>query len=420
MEKAKNLKEVYNLFDPMTPLKGDYLKSFYVPPYSEIRPRLFEELKSPLLTSENPDKFLLSGYKGCGKSTELNRLCTDEDIKKNFLVVKFSIKEVLDVFDFDYKDLLLVISAQIYNSAKNEKIKITKDVLNDIERWTDKIEIIKTKTKSGEVEGGVKLDFIYAKIGSWLKVEDSTRKEIRKEIKQKVSDLVYNINRMLADIQNSKPILLVIEDLDKLPSDSAIELFYSNISPFMQLNCKIIFTFPFALMLSHKWSIISRTFKKPTIIPNITIHTKSGKVRERGYEIMSEIFYKRANDNLIAKEALDKCIEYSGGVVFDFIRIVSNSANVAMVKRKEMIEEDDVLEVVISMRDDYAFLTKEHIEKLKEVYKNKAAIVEEGSNTIRDLIASLCILKYYNAEPWYDVHPIIEHNVNPIIEIIEK
>jgi hypothetical protein len=412
MEKAKNLKEVYNWFDPTKPLKGDYLKSFYVPPYSEIRPRLFEELKSPLLTSENPDKFLLTGYKGCGKSTELNRLCSEEDIKKNFLVVKFSIKEVLDVYDFDYKDLLLVVSAEIYNSAKKENITIKKEILDDIERWTNKIEIIKTKTESGEISGGVKLDFIYAKIGSWLKVEGSTREEFRKEVSQKVSVLVDNINRMLADIQKKRPVLIVIEDLDKLQPTQGEDLFYSNISSFVQLNCKIIFTFPFALMLSHKLSIISRTFKKLTIIPNITIHTKEMQIKEGGYEILGEIFYKRADKNLITDEALNKCIKYSGGVVFDFIRIVSNSANVAIVKGKERIENDDVEEVVISMRDDYAFLTEEHVKKLVEVYNSKVAReVEKESNTLRELIASLSILRYYNSESWDDVHPLIEYIV---------
>jgi SpoVK/Ycf46/Vps4 family AAA+-type ATPase len=411
MKKAKDLKDVYNIFDPAIPLKDDYLKSFYVSPYKEIKPRLFEEFKNPLLTSENPDKFLLTGYKGCGKSTELNRLCNDEDIKKNFLVVKFSIKDVLDVLDFDYTDLLLVTSAEIYNTAKDAKIKINPKILEDIERWTNKIEIIKTKTESGEIEGGAKLDFIYAKIGSWFKIEDSTRKEIRKSITQRVSTLVDNLNRMLADIQRKRQVLIIIEDLDKLSSQSAINLFFSNMFPFLQLNCKIIFTFPFALMLSHKWGIISRTFKKPTIIPNITIHTKTGETREKGYEIMREIFSKRADKNLITDKALNKCIRYSGGVVFDFIRIVSNSANVAMVNKRELIENDDVEEVVISMRDDYAFLTKEHINKLREIHKSNIARVETGSDTIRDLIANLSVLRYYNSESWDDVHPLIKYLV---------
>lgn len=413
MEKAKNLKDVYNLFDPMTPLKGDYLKAFYVPPYGKVKLKsnLFEKIKNPILNSENPDKFLLTGYKGCGKSTELNRLCADEEIKEKFLVVKFSIKDVLDVFDFDYKDLLMVISAEIYNSAKKDEIEIKKEILDEIKNWTNEIEIIKTKTESGKISGGVNLDFLYLKLGSWLKVEDSTRTKIREQIKQKVSVLVDNINRMLADINRHKPLLIVIEDLDKLSSDDAIDLFSSNITPFKQLNCKIMFTFPFALMFSPKWSMISRTFTEITIIPNITIHTKTGEIKKEGYEIMREIFCKRANGILITKEALDKSIKYSGGVIFDFIRIVRNSANVAMVKGKKKIEDDDVDEVVISMKDDYAFLTEDHIEKLKEIHKDKVARVKEGSNTVRDLIASLSVLRYYNSDSWDDVHPLIEYIV---------
>ena len=127
---------------------------------------------------------------------------------------------------------------------------------------------------------------------------------------------------------------------------------------------------------------------------------------------MKEIFYKRSIESLITERAINKCIRYSGGVVFDFIRIISESANVAMVKGKEKIEEDDVEKVVISMRDDYAFLTEEHISKLNEIYKKKVARGEEENNLIRDLIASLSIIKYYNSEEWFDIHPLTEHLVN--------
>ena len=411
MEKAKNLKDVYNLFDPMVPLRGEYLKAFYV----DIRPTLFYGLKNSIQISESPDKILLSGYKGCGKSTELNRLCEDKDIKERFIPIKFSIKDKLDLFDFDYKDLLVVVSAEIYNVLKANGIQMDQDILEEIRRWASKIEIINMKTTTAGVDAGTLLDFIFGKIGGWMKVEDSTRTEIRTSISQNVSNLIDIINRMLTYIKerkNVKPVLLVIEDLDKLPIESATKLFFSNILPFLQLNCKIVFTFPFALMVSTEWGIISKTFRKPIILPNITIHDKTGKVNDDAYRIMKEIFYKRSIESLITERAINNCIRYSGGVVFDFIRIISESANVAMVKGKEKIEEDDVEKVVISMRDDYAFLTEEHISKLNEIYKKKVARGEEENNLIRDLIASLSIIKYYNSEEWFDIHPLTEHLVN--------
>jgi hypothetical protein len=154
MEKAKNLKDVYNLFDPMVPLKGEYLKAFYV----DIRPTLFYGLKNSIQISESPDKILLSGYKGCGKSTELNRLCEDKDIKERFISIKFSIKDKLDLFDFDYKDLLVVVSAEIYNVLKANGIQMDQDILEEIRRWASKIEIINMKTTTAGVDAGTLLE----------------------------------------------------------------------------------------------------------------------------------------------------------------------------------------------------------------------------------------------------------------------
>jgi len=419
VKRAESLEEIYDIFDPMKPLEGEYLNKFYVSPYKANKQfkTLFEQLKGLMLKSMSQDKFLFGGFKGCGKSTELNRLCEDKEINDKFLVVKFSIRDKLNIADFDYKDLLMVCAAEIYNCAKKKNIEINEEVLKAIENWAFQLTVIDTEKKEEKIEVGagigLSIDLIFAKVLGWIKFGSEMRKEMRKEIEPKIPELVGHINRMLEVIKKERAVLLVVEDIDKLYIGDAEELFSSYASPFLQLNCKAIFTFPFALMLSSNWGIISRTFADPIILPNITIHEKGNdrKKVEENYDVMREIFRKRAKENLIDKDALDECIKYSGGVVFDFIRIIRNASNLANVKGKKKIEKEDIEAIAIRMRDDYSFLNKKHMEKLKEVYNNRNLTPDEEDKIAMQLLATLSVLKYYNSEEWFDVHPIIEYKV---------
>ncbi|PKP59282.1 MAG: hypothetical protein CVT88_02680 [Candidatus Altiarchaeales archaeon HGW-Altiarchaeales-1] len=421
VKRAESLEEIYDIFDPRQPLKGETLNKFYVSPYkaNERFKTLFEKLKKPILKSKGSDKFLFGGFKGCGKSTELNRLCEDEEIMNRFLVVKFSIRDKLNIADFDYKDLLMVCTAEIYNCAKAKNIKINEEVLKAIENWAFQLTVINTEKEEEKIEVGagigLGIDLIFAKVLGWIKFGSEMRKEMRKEIEPKIPELLGHINRMLGEIKRKTDVLLVVEDIDKLYVGDAEKLFSSYASPFLQLNCKAIFTFPFALMLSPNWGIVSRTFANPIILPNVTIHEKrSNKKVEENYAIMREIFMKRANENLIAQDALDECIKYSGGVIYDFIRIIRNAANHASVEENNKIEKNDVKITIMEMRENYTFLNEEHIEKLKYVYKKKELSMgkgEEGSKSVMELLGSLSVLKYYNSEEWFDVHPIIEYKM---------
>ncbi len=420
VKRAESLGEIYDVFDPTKSLEGEYLDEFYVEIYraNQRYGKLFDQLKNPLLGSTSQDKFLFGGFKGCGKSTELNKLCADKDIRDKFLVVKFTVREELNIADFDYKDLLMVCVAKIYNCAREENVKISEEVIKNIEEWAFGLTIIKTEKEGYEGEVGGRFDLWLSRILGLIKFGSEKKIEMRKEIEPKTLELVGNINRMLEEIKRKgkKDVLLVIEDIDKLPLVDAEKLFSSYVSPFLQLNCKAIFTFPFALMSSPGWGVISRVFADFIILPNITIHKKedNGKKNEENYEVMREIFRKRANENLIDKDALDEAIRYSGGVVFDFIRIIRNAANRASIYGKNKIEKDDIEMVAIKMGDGYSFLREEHIKKLKEIYEKKNLGGGEGekeNRIVMELLGTLSVLKYYNNEEWFDVHPIIEYKV---------
>lgn len=88
---ADNLDISWSNFDPY-PLPAD--NPFHVERDDKPLDRLKKAL---LLEHKQAPKYFFSGQRGCGKSTELNRLEADAEITKKFFVVKYSVKEVCDV-----------------------------------------------------------------------------------------------------------------------------------------------------------------------------------------------------------------------------------------------------------------------------------------------------------------------------------
>ncbi len=75
MPKAQNLSEVYNNF-VVEPLEEENeFTDFYVDRQTPI-----EEIRERIEISKNNEKYLFLGFKGCGKSTELNRLSSELDM----------------------------------------------------------------------------------------------------------------------------------------------------------------------------------------------------------------------------------------------------------------------------------------------------------------------------------------------------
>ncbi|MGB9724275.1 MAG: hypothetical protein ACPL7G_10320 [Chloroflexia bacterium] len=93
---ATNLDDAYLAFDPLKPLSGEQLQMYYV----GREPNPIDRIRAILLGSpDTPDKILFTGHRGCGKSTELNRLLSEPQVRQSFLIVPFSLADMLDPLD---------------------------------------------------------------------------------------------------------------------------------------------------------------------------------------------------------------------------------------------------------------------------------------------------------------------------------
>jgi energy-coupling factor transporter ATP-binding protein EcfA2 len=416
MPKATNLIEAYNNF-VVKPLKTEEeFRDFYVE-RPKNAPSPIEELKDRIENAESAKKYLFLGFRGCGKSTELNRLSRALD-KNRFLIVDYSIRE-LDVSDFDFRDFFASMALKIYDLAEKEKIELKQDIKKD---FIDFMMFI-TKVSEEEVtrykEKGVSLQKIISlKIGR----EAKTRDYIRKELETKISDLIQRLNWLMMEVESksTKRTVVIVDDLDKLArGKQAEDFFYKNYGLLIQPNCFVIYTFPIPLTFNPYYENVRHAFDDDIILPQLPVRSKDRKrINEENFNFYKRIVEKRMDLWLIEEEALKDAI-LSTGKTSEFISVMRDAAIKAYRNENEKITKEEVGKALEKLRRTYdRTLTEAHKRRLLEIYDKKEARDENISDsTSRDLLFSLTAVEYEDEEGrWCDINPLLM----PLVEKWKK
>ncbi|MEZ4935176.1 MAG: AAA family ATPase [Saprospiraceae bacterium] len=433
IRKAESLSEIYQAFKG-EPLGMDDM-AFYREANAarggfEPRRQVARFLKQNPHTSEH---ILFVGYKGCGKSTELNHL--HKDIGEEFLVLNFSIEDELDPVHLNYIELFIVAMEQLFSAAQKHNIKISKEYLKSIQHWiaTKEIEEIKEKYNIGvELEAGAEgtigipyLQKFFAKFKATAKSSRSLKESIKKNIEPKLSELIGHCNTLINEISiklsqiSKKDLVIIIEDLDKVPFDRAEDLFLNYANQLTQLNTNVIFTFPIGLYYSTRFNQIKPYFSTIYELPMIQVSNKDGSKNESGYKVMHDIVKARMNIETLFSETsiLDEMIFYSGGCLRDLFLMIWKASEFAQDFERDAIEAKDWHMAFQRLKQEYeANLADNTIDgKLYPVEGYYKILVELAQSPIKKvdnteealhLRQNLCILGY-NGEGWQDVHPIV-------------
>ena len=403
--KATDLDEAWSNFDPLLPLPSG------CPFYVERPGRPLEQLTLALLRRYvSPPKYFFTGYRGSGKSTELNRLADDPGVKQNYFIVKFSVKDVCDVNNLSYVDVLLAIGAQVFVQYTEQGGKLGEDLLAELEGWKGRI-VERLQAKGAVFETGAGFDVRAFFLSALLKVktEHSTREIIRNEIEPRLSELIEKVNLIVTAIQarEDRPVLVVIDDLDKPTLDQAKSIFYGAFTAITQPVCAIVYTVPVAILFSEAFMRIRENCFP---LPNVKLHER-GQQEEKadeGYETMRNLVFSRMEESLIEPDALEAAITLSGGVFREMAFTMRTAISNALRRGASKVGAPDIAWAESQLRNPLLrLLSDEDFALLREVRNANPFRLPEPEKNAR-LLHILAILQYADGPDWFDVHPALQ------------
>ncbi len=366
---------------------------------------LEDALLAPFL---KPPKFFFSGHRGCGKSTELHRIAANQIIQQKYYPIHFTIKDVADINNLDYRDVLFAIGGQMYQQYRARGGRLPKQLLSELETFRGKVEreVTITPGRMTEAEIESKLESFFAQAGLKIKLEPHTRTIVRQIVEQSITELIELIGTIakVVLVAEKRWPLVLIDDLDKPDLDRSRKIFHGHGETMLQPSVPIVYTVSSPLFYSPE---IRALLGKPIFLPNVKLHEQGepNALYLEGYRTLRMFVHKRMHPDLIDRAALDAAVRASGGVFREMGRIMRGAMSRVRVAQRSQIILEDIERAEAEIRGEYRrFLTKEQREILRNI---RAHNRYDEPDKIAPLLQMLAALEYANGEPWCDVHPAL-------------
>lgn len=440
---ATSFADVYRA-DWVTPLApGD---SRYTPLKVNNRARkmrgIIEELCHPLTTDGNRGyaSLILTGHRGCGKTTELQRL--EEELSDTFFPVHLTLDESFQE-DFDYSLLLLTMSEGILETFAREGMPLNPKLGELVALWfaeqtisTQEREALSAEIRAeAQAKGGFSLAGFGLSLLSRLRAQAVGSLERRVEIKQRLQlkpdDLLQRVNSLLAEARaeltrQGKParLLVVHDNLDRLGKDAAVQLLHQSGHLLQRIAADCIFTAPVPAVLAPY--MLKNVFRSCHSLPMITLRDRDNQVVEDGVEALAGLIARRMDiDRLFdSRDTLRRLCLASGGSVRDLMRLLIGAVREAAIDDKEQIDMVSVENTITSLRIDYEqHLVPERLyyPRLAQIHRTKGsgyAGSEDGGEEAADkdrssfgaMLLNGTVLEYNGRENWYGVHPVVQES----------
>jgi len=398
MAKSRNYDafvKAYNHFDAK-PLSGEDLKRFYIDDFTKGS---VNEIITTVRITERFKKLLIIGHRGCGKSTILNKVA--DELKKEYHIVSFSAADVINMMDVETGDIILAIYLKVLDSIKSDN-KFS-DLLGNFSKFCkDKLKSLKfEEIGTGELLGIVSFKF---------KVEPESRIAIRKHLVDQIRELQNNLSEACKKIHNQKKkdVLIIIDDLDKLETKFAENVFFENSDMLTQPEAKMIYTFPLDTYYCDAFIRIHDRYADQ-FIPLVNLYNADGNYLQTSLQSLKNLILKRITNEFISENAMKYVIDMSGGLLRDLVRFMQDACKLAIVENSDAIDQRIIENTLSEHINDYyrVFDFPKYAEKVNLIAQTKQKLDNE---TLVYLLRYLFVLEYRHGRNhlWYDAHPCMK------------
>jgi hypothetical protein len=406
--KAMNLADAIATFNPREPLHGRELAEFYVD-----RPgNPLEAMKIFLLgLRDQPVKLLFSGHRGCGKSTELNKLA--EGLKRQFFIVPVDVSRFANVMT--YQDILFGMAVSLYKRAEEKDVVARSPVAIVKDAWNQAVEFMQRRLYGSVFpDAPISTEEVTVKFNIWVteleakyNLAPDARQRTAAYLDEHLDELHQNIELVSGLVRQhvKRPVLFIVEGADKADIDRARQIFYEHTNALTAFQTAVIYTFPISLAYSGEFVQIGISYNRHFTLPNLNITTREGMPDEQGLEKLRRIVQLRLTSEMISPSALEMLIHASGGVIVFLIRNIQTAAVHALSRGSQVIADEDAQDAINKERSDFVRVLRS--EDYPVLVARRADKQLSGDIAVQRLLQCLALLEYANGEPWCDVHPVI-------------
>lgn len=383
-----------------------------------------------------------AGQRGCGKTTELNRLRRLLADEGYYVVYRDVAPEPADTPttslksddgeqlpypdlkhpDVDFPEVLLFILFSIIEDAAKRDIDIGWAFLRPILEWFAETTIVDRDTQREELEllGGLEggyslfgvLKFLVKLQGS-IKTGEERSRERKRRLKENRDELIQKVNWVISALREKLPtsqkeIVLILDSFDKHTSQAVESLLIDNARLFTRLNVHLIMTVPLAVLYIPKKESLPSAGYHVYNLPTPAVRRREQPIDECQLEECKpflDILAARVDLNAVFTDPTipQEMIKLSGGSLRDLFWILYESAKFA---EDDKIDQAALKMGVKSVVNTFTSpLRHDKFEFLKQLHTSPSQSFDPSEDGYW-LLFYRYILRY-NHVVWADIHPLL-------------
>ncbi len=404
----------------------------------------------------SPEKVLLLGTVGCGKSTELYRIAEARAQKGDEFVIVLDLVQHFQNVVHDEHALQNVSSWEVCFLAALALIRAAKERLGYEfapehltqlgDAWTrlatevrppettapsiDVLGAVKSLALTASavsapiaaaagasiaagtaVAGGLKALADIASAGKWsVPIGRQGTKRLNDQ-DVLMETLVDKVNFLLNMFQQwNRRVLLIIDGLDRIEDLERARSLFLHSKTISRLDCALVVCAPFGLRNDQAVTEV-RGFQLLTLHNAPVLDHRNPKEYGPGVPFMGDVFRYRVRDlgaeGAIPPALLDKLAYYSGGRVRDFVKSIKRLAGYGWDDNVHEVTSKHVDRVIKELRQLLEIgMHRGHINLLHEIAIDPEHRVPER-NLARELLTYGRLLPYPNESEWFYPHPLL-------------
>jgi len=380
-------------------------------------------------TQQDYAHIALAGHRGCGKSTELQRVCAYAR-REGYLPLYAVVTNLTSETEFGFADLFLIMMRMVVDGFVAEKLPAPSgERIDEVLAWFATVTSVEADEVGYSVEAkagaGVdtstpwfKLVNLLFSLTGQLKAEGSRRKEVTETVEKYPDQLRANLNRLLDEARAQaagrypKGLLFVLDNIDRyspLVVDSAL---LKHAELFKSIHAHLIFTVPISLLYNPPDETVEDRFDTTTL-PMVPVFLRAQRTAEEAtpqpdptaVQRMVEAIHLRVPAALFADPALPaELARLSGGCPRDLMHMLKESL---LKSSGPLLDDRAVRRGVNAVRNEFERkITRPQYAVLAETHRTGTI---EPDETGRTLLFRRSALEYLDADAdrWIGVHPLL-------------